>query len=195
MRRSIKAEITRDRLVVAAAAILREEGPAAVTYRNVAKWAEASPSATNYYFDSIAELLHEAGARNIRLWAQRAERAAAKAEGLAVGQRREQRVGLILEACLPHDPTKLGNHYAQLLAAAQSTEVSDAYRSGRRRLDSAVERILDSCDCRMRAKTVIALVDGAAVAAISEGRSVLETASALLNEVMETRERLEKGGA
>ena len=59
--KSLKAQITRTSLVLAAAALLREEGPKAVTYRKVAKWAGAASSSVGYYFDSVTELLHEAG--------------------------------------------------------------------------------------------------------------------------------------
>ena len=59
--KSLKAQITRASLVLAAAALLREEGPGAVTYRRVAKWANAASSSVGYYFDSVTELLQEAG--------------------------------------------------------------------------------------------------------------------------------------
>ena len=55
--KSIKARITRASLVVAAAAIMQEEGPSAVTYRSVAKRANTAASSTGYYFDSISDLL------------------------------------------------------------------------------------------------------------------------------------------
>ena len=74
--KSLKAQITRTSLVLAAAALLREQGPKAVTYRKVAKWAGAASSSVGYYFDSVTQLLHEAGRYNIQLWAERAEKAA-----------------------------------------------------------------------------------------------------------------------
>ena len=40
--KSLKAQITRTSLVLAAAALLRERGPEAVTYRKVAEWAGAA---------------------------------------------------------------------------------------------------------------------------------------------------------
>ena len=57
--KSLKAQITRTSLVLAAAALLREQGPKAVTYRKVAKWAGAASSSVGYYFDSVTQLLHE----------------------------------------------------------------------------------------------------------------------------------------
>ena len=74
--KSLKAQITRTSLVLAAEALLREQGPKAVTYRKVAKWAGAASSSVGYYFDSVTQLLHEAGRYNIQLWAERAEKAA-----------------------------------------------------------------------------------------------------------------------
>jgi DNA-binding transcriptional regulator YbjK len=68
-RLSTKAQMTRSSLVTAAALILREDGPAAVTYRNVAKKAGAASSAVGYYFDSIDEVLKEAAEFNMREWA------------------------------------------------------------------------------------------------------------------------------
>lgn len=195
MKRTLKAELTRERLVDSAASILREEGSHAVTFRKVAMRAEVSPSSPNYYFDSIAELLREAGFLNIALWAQRAENAAERAERLSPEECRESLVGLVLEACLPHDSEGLSNHYAQLLAAAESSEASDAYREGRLRLDAAVQRILTAAGSALSPGTVIALVDGAAVAAISEGRSVIETAAALLRRALTVREGFDCKGA
>ena len=85
--KSLKAQITRTSLVLAAAALLREQGPKAVTYRKVAKWAGAASSSVGYYFDSVTQLLHEAGRYNIQLWAERAEKAASTAEGLEPEER------------------------------------------------------------------------------------------------------------
>ena len=80
--KSVKAQITRASLVVAAAAILRSHGPGAVTYRRVAEWAGASSSSVGYYFESISQLLYEAAEHNMTLWGQRAEKAALDAEAL-----------------------------------------------------------------------------------------------------------------
>jgi len=40
--KSLKAQITRSSLIIAAAALLRERGPEAVTYRRVAEWVGAA---------------------------------------------------------------------------------------------------------------------------------------------------------
>ncbi len=80
--RTVKAQLTRSSLVVAAAIILREQGPSSVTYRHVAGKAGAASSSVGYYFDSIDDLLREAAEYNVRMWARRAEKAADAAEDL-----------------------------------------------------------------------------------------------------------------
>lgn len=99
--KSLKAQITRTSLVLAAAALLRERGPEAVTYRKVAEWAGAASSSVGYYFDSVTELLHEAGCYNIELWIARAEKVAQAADAFSPEECRERVVDLLLEACLP----------------------------------------------------------------------------------------------
>lgn len=183
--KSLKAQITRASLVLAAAALLREEGPSAVTYRRVAKWAGAASSSVGYYFDSVAELLQEAGQHNIQMWAQRAERAADAAEKMTPEECREHCVDLLVRACLPEDSTVPSAHYAQLIAAAESGVVTKAYQRGRQALDAAVKRILDRAGVPMSPRLVYAIVDGAAVAAISEGYNVHDNAATLLSEVVD----------
>ncbi|HIY82717.1 TetR/AcrR family transcriptional regulator [Rubneribacter sp.] len=183
--KSLKAQITRTSLVLAAAALLREQGPKAVTYRKVAKWAGAASSSVGYYFDSVTQLLHEAGRYNIQLWAERAEKAASAAEGMEPEECRKQVVALLISACLPDESVVPSAHYAQLIAAAESDVVTEAYQKGRVALDAAVERILSRAGIAMPARMVGVVVDGAAVAAISEGYNVHDFASSLLGDALE----------
>lgn len=182
--KSIKAQITRASLVVAAAAILRAQGPGSVTYRRVAEWAGASSSSVGYYFESITDLLYEAAQHNITLWAQRAEKVAGKAERMTVEQCRESCVDLLLHACLPEDMSVPAAHYAQLINASESPVVTRAYQRGRRRLDIALQCILDQARVPMSPQMVTAIVDGAAVKAISEGYDVFEISESLLREAV-----------
>ena len=175
--KSLKAQITRTSLVLAAAALLREQGPKAVTYRKVAKWAGAASSSVGYYFDSVTQLLHEAGRYNIQLWAERAEKAASAAEGLEPEECRRHVIDLLIRACLPDESVVPSAHYGQLIAAAESDVVTEAYQKGRVSLDAAIERIL--------ARMVGTVVDGAAVAAISEGYDVRKFASDILRDAVE----------
>ncbi|MEG2260567.1 MAG: TetR family transcriptional regulator [Raoultibacter sp.] len=193
--KSIKAQITRASLVVAAAAILRAQGPGAVTYRRVAEWAGASSSSVGYYFESIGDLLYEAAQHNIALWAQRAEKAASEAETMPADECREKCVDLLLRACLPEDKTVPAAHYAQLIDAAESLVVTQAYQRGRRRLDIALQAILDQANLPgLSPQMVTAIVDGAAVKAISEGYDVFETAQSLLDEAVQAVSAAQKLG-
>ncbi len=183
---SVKAQMTRSSLVVAAAIILREEGPQAVTYRNVAKKAGAASSAVGYYFDSIDEVLKEAAEFNMRAWAERAEKAADAAEAMAPEEARAQVVALLLRACLPEQFDVPAAHYAQLIMAAQSKVVTAVYRRGRVRLSEANARILARAGYpEVDPSIVSALVDGAAVAGISEGNPVREVARRVLTDAFD----------
>ena len=181
--KSVKAQITRASLIVAAAAIMQEDGPSAVTYRNVAKRANTAASSTGYYFDSIADLLYEAGEYNMRSWARRAETVADEAEELDVEYCREHVVDLLLAACMPAEAGTAAPHYMQLLAASESAAVTKAYRAGRARLDDAIGRIIDHVGLKdVTPRFILALVDGAAVSAVSEGESAHQRARELLAE-------------
>ena len=140
--KSLKAQITRTSLVLAAAALLREQGPKAVTYRKVAQWAGAASSSVGYYFESTNQLLYEAGRYNIQLWAERAENSATTAESMDQADCRKHLVNLLISASLPDDSVNPAAHYMQLLAASESEDVTEAYRNGRVQLDQAVGRIL-----------------------------------------------------
>lgn len=182
---TMKAQLTRASLIVAAAAILREDGPSSVTYRRVAQKAGAASSSVGYYFESIDALLREAADFNMRLWSQRAEKAAQDAEELPVEECRERLEELLLQACLPEDFTKPAAHYEQLMSASESLVVTAAYRRGRLRLDGAIERILEHAGYSgFNPRMVVALVDGAAVQGISEGYPVREAARNLLTEAL-----------
>lgn len=178
--KSLKAQITRSSLIIAAAALLRERGPEAVTYRRVAEWAGAASTSVGYYFESRADLLYEAGCYNIDMWIGRAERIAEQAERLGHEKCRARIVELLMKACLPDDPISLSGHYAQLIAAKDAPEITDAYRKGRKRLDAAVGRLLECAGLMLTPTLVSALVDGGAVKAISEGLDVRETVESLL---------------
>ena len=185
MPKSVKAQITRASLVVAAAAILRGQGPSAVTYRRVAEWAGASSSSVGYYFESISELLSEAAQHNITIWAQRAERVAIEAARLTPEECAENIVDLLLRACIPEDLVVPAAHYAQLINAAESDVVTHAYRSGCIRIAIAISAILDHAQIAMPASVVTAIVDGSAVKAISEDSDVWETARTCLTEAIQ----------
>jgi len=186
----MKAQLTRASLVVAAAALLREKGPSSVTYRRVADQAGAASSSVGYYFDSIDELLREAADFNMRLWSQRAEKAAADAEVLSREDCRACLEDLLLQACLPEDFTRPAAHYEQLMTASESLVVTAEYRRGRVRLDEAISRILTHAGYSgMNPRLVVSIVDGAAVLGISEGYEVRHAAKELLTETFSIIDR------
>ena len=170
----------RQMIIEAAATLLREGGPEAVSHRSVAKFAGCSLSATTYYFDGLEDLLHQAGLANMSRWSERAERAAFRARKLKPSA---ERIDLILAATLPDDENIKG-HYEQLVSAGSAALVASAYQFGRVRLNIAVTTVLSEVGVDLPAEVVIALVDGAAVSALSEGRDVRETAIALLESAL-----------
>ncbi len=170
-----KGRRRRQEIVEGAAAILREQGPQGVSHRSVAQRVGCSLSATTYYFAGLDDLLSEAGRINIARWASRAERAAENAERDPVPSSLEGRIEAILAATLPTDEEMLG-HYLQLVAAGSSPPVRRAYRTGRDRLNAAVNRVLERLGVPWGAELIIAVVDGACVSALSEGRDVRQTA-------------------
>lgn len=182
--KSLKAQITRTSLVLAAAALLRERGPEAVTYRKVAEWAGAASSSVGYYFESVTDLLYEAGCYSIELWIARAEKVAQTAEAMDAQECRARVIDLLVEACLPDDAVSMSAHYAQLIAASEAPVVTEAYRKGREALDAAVNRILVRADVSLAPSLVGALVDGGAVKAISEGYDVREIVRDLLEKAI-----------
>lgn len=166
-------------MITAAAAIIREEGPSAVSHRAVAARAGSSLSATTYYFSGLEELLAEAGKVNIDSWVQRAETVAREVESRTPPTTRDEAIEVILRACLPRD-VSLANHYRALLEVWNTAPVTAAYHEGRSRLDAAVTRVLNRIGCRLPPSLIIGIVDGAAVTAISEDTNVIETARQLL---------------
>lgn len=181
--RRARGALRRQELIEAAAAIIREDGPAAVSHRAVARRVGCSLSATTYYFTGLDELLSEAGRINIRMWAHRAERVADEVENAPPPSTPRGITNAILRACLPPNEM-LANHYLQLLEAATTAPVAQAYAAGRARLDDAIERVLRRIGINVPPALVVAVVDGSAVSALSEGRDVRETAHELLQQIL-----------
>ena len=123
----------RQMIIEAAATLLREGGPEAVSHRSVAKLAGCSLSATTYYFDGLEDLLHQAGLANMSRWSERAERAAFRARKLKPSASVAERIDLILAATLPDDENIKG-HYEQLVSAGSAALVASAYQFRQRLL-------------------------------------------------------------
>nr|WP_034494489.1 hypothetical protein [Actinomyces gerencseriae] len=153
-----------------------------MSHRGVAKRAGCSLSATTYYFKGLDDLLYQAGLVNIAMWASRAESVADRVEALDQLPSLSGRLDLVLQATLPPEGPYLG-HYVQLISACAVAPVGQAYRRGRQRLNAAVGRLLDRLEAAIDPDLVIAVVDGAAVTALSEGRDVHATAADLLSKI------------
>lgn len=158
----------------AAADIAAEHGFAAVSHRRVAARAGVPLGSTTYYFASLDELLGVAADTLCADWLA-AARAALDDASKRRGSEREPTVSaahLLVRIVLPDDDdASVLNYYEQLLAAARHPAVAAALRSFRPGLESMLADALalfgvDAVGPRL----VLAVIDGAAVGAVSEGR-------------------------
>ncbi|AKE40348.1 transcriptional regulator BetI [Corynebacterium kutscheri] len=183
----------RQKIIEATALLLRESGPGSVTHRSVASRAGVSLSATTYYFSGLDELLEEAARLNIQSWVQRVRHTWNGIVEKEPPENEREAAEILIRACLPKD-IPLDNHYRQLIAVGTSNVVKKAYRAGRIELDAALEKVIEHIGVDIPAQVVIGIVDGAAVAAISEGRDIRETAMNLLIQVLNFKSDDEHNG-
>ncbi|MGO1316533.1 MAG: hypothetical protein ACTMIR_05815 [Cellulomonadaceae bacterium] len=170
-----------DAIVAAAAALILDQGPTAISHRAVAAAAGVPLAATTYYFADLGELLARAGEQVAQQWIERAEAVAAQAGAGAGRGTAQDRAALVCEAVLPPgDDVAVRAHYEHLVGAGASPALAQAYANARERLDAAVGLVLERIDSAQRAELAIAVVDGAAVSALSEGRPVRPHAAALV---------------
>ncbi|WHP19186.1 hypothetical protein [Cellulomonas sp. ES6] len=173
-----KGERRREQLARAAADLVREQGPAALSHRAVAARAGLPLAATTYYYRGLDDLAAAAGSALVADWVAHADGVLRRVRSAPA----PDPVAAVVEAVLPPgDDAAVRAHYEQLLAAARVPALAAAIGAGRARLDAVLERLLDALGLRdVAAGTALAVVDGAVVAAASEGRPVRETARALL---------------
>ncbi|HLS48695.1 MAG TPA: TetR family transcriptional regulator [Actinomycetaceae bacterium] len=171
-------------IVAAAAQIVVDAGPGAVSHRSVADRAGVPLSATTYYFDNLDDLLSQAGQLLMAQWAEQAEGVVARAAARSApaDTPSPQAARLLVEATLP--PEGVGGHYQQLLAAHASPSLTAAYRDGRSRLDRALAELLDVLGLDIHPALVLAVIDGAVVSALSEGRDVTAHAESLVGRLL-----------
>lgn len=150
----------------AAASLVLERGPAEVTHRRVAERAGASLSATTYYFRDLEELRGAGAGLIAELWAEQAEWAAERAEEGPL--ERGETLDLVCDALLP-PPAGVRGHYEQLAGAGRGADVATAYRAARERIAAAVGAVLTAAGSGCRPEVALAVVDGAVLAALSEG--------------------------
>lgn len=182
-----KGERRRAELADAAAAIVREEGPGALTHRAVAARAGASLSATTYYFTGLDDLLTAAGEALVTTWVEHARSVAAQAAAQDVARRAsaDQAAHLLASAVLPPgDDDAVRAHYEHLLGAGRVPALARAIAAGREDLDAVVAEVVRLVGADVSPALVVAVVDGAVVTALTEQRPVRPSAAALLTQVL-----------
>ena len=156
-------------VVRAAAEIAAEAGFAAVSHRSVAQRAGVPLGSTTYYFSSLDELLGAVAGAMVDECLDRGSAVVSAAQPGTYSPK--EAAALVTEAVLPGDERILG-YYEPLLSAARHPAVASALGQARPRLMAMVSRALDTTGYagRVSADLVLAVVDGAALSALSEGR-------------------------
>ncbi|WP_456826518.1 TetR/AcrR family transcriptional regulator [Cellulomonas sp. P5_E12] len=170
----------RDDLARAAATLMLREGPGALTHRRVAHEAGASVSATTYYFGSLDELAAAAGGALADAWADHARAVFAAAPEGPLDDREVAARTLVGAVLPPGVDAEVRSHYEHLLAAGRHATLATAFAAGRSVVDDVVGELVARVGAPTTAAVTIALVDGAVVTALTEGRPVRPTAVALL---------------
>ncbi|OLT54212.1 TetR/AcrR family transcriptional regulator [Cellulosimicrobium sp. CUA-896] len=186
-RRQARGAARRDAIVHAAAHLILHEGPGAVTHRAVAARADVPLAATTYYFTGLDDLIAAAGQVVVDGWVQHARDAADRAGRRAAAP--HDAPAVLVDAVLPAaDAAEVRGFYEHLVGAGRYPTLARAYAQGRDRLDAALGHVLDALDVdRVSPGVLVAVVDGAAVSALSEGRDVRALALRLVAELLEGR--------
>ena len=96
-----------------------------------------------------------------------------------------RRCAVLVDAVLPAGgPLAVRGHYEHLVSAGRDDTLAGAYAAGRAGLDEAVTQIVDLLDIPVGPEIVVAVVDGAAVSALSEGGDVRVHAELLLRRTL-----------
>ena len=171
----------RDELARAAAALTLRDGPGALTHRRVAAEAGASLSATTYYFASLDDLAAAAGHALADEWAAHARAVLAAAPAVTVRQDPAGAARVLVDAVLPAgDDAAVRSHYEHLLGAGRQPALATAFASGRGVVDAVLDELVGRVGAPTSAAVTTAVVDGAVVTALTEGRPVRATACSLL---------------
>jgi DNA-binding transcriptional regulator YbjK len=166
--RQDRGERRRTALVAAAVIVVTDHGPAGFSARAVASQAQLPLGAVSYYFPVLDDLLGEALAAVLRGWLIQGESVASTGLDQGIGPA----ATAITAAVLPGGaPDTIRNRYEHILAASRNPVAAAAMSDLRPRLESLIVRILATANVRsaLTPDALLALVDGAAVGAISEG--------------------------
>lgn len=179
----------REALVDAAVDLVLAEGPGALTHRALAARADLPLASTTYHFATLDEILREVGDRLAARWVAAVAEVLADSAALARASSSADRAALLVRALLPPgDDAALRAHYEHLVAAGR-TGLGAAYAAVRADLDAETGRLLAVLGVRLPPALVLAVADGAAVAALSEGRDVRATAVARLDDLLRREPR------
>jgi len=177
--RRARGEARSAAVVRSAADLLLLGGPGAVSHRAVAARAGVPLAATTYYFDRLDDLVRQAAELLAREQAEHAERVA------ELTGPDDDVVAAVVDAVLPNGgEVAVRAVYEHLVSAGRSPVVAGAYAESRARLDTAVGQLLRAAGCPVAPALAVAVVDGAVVAALSEGQPVRDHACALLAGVL-----------
>lgn len=184
-RRQARGAARRDAIVRAAADLILHDGPGAVTHRAVAARAGVPLAATTYYFTGLDDLVAAAGQVVVDGWVQNARDAADRAR--RDGTAPHDLPAVLVDAVLPAvDEDEVRGFYEHLVGAGRYPTLTRAYAQGRDRLDAAVAHVLSTLgQDRLSPGVLVAVVDGAAVSALSEGRDVRALAVRLVAELLD----------
>ena len=170
--RQQRAEERAAALVAAAAAVISRDGPAAFSARAVAAQASLPLASVSYYYPRLDDLL--AAALHVVLdgWLARAVAIADRPRrGSGRGAAAASRA--LAAAFLPDPATtdSVRARYEHLLAAARVPAAAAALARLRPELAAVARRILDraAVGSSVTPDTLISVIDGAAVGAVSEG--------------------------
>jgi len=165
--RQQRAERRREELVAAAAAVISTEGPGAFSARAVATAAGLPLAAVSYYFPRTDDLLAEAIGLVLHGWLAESRARAA----LDLGHGIDAAARALTTTILPAGPPSVVlTRYEQLLAAARNPVTAAALAALRPELSAVVSDVLTSTGvrCPVSPDVLIAVIDGAAVGALSE---------------------------
>jgi AcrR family transcriptional regulator len=158
--------------VAAAAEVVARHGTAGFSARAVAAAGGLPLAAVSYYFPRLDDLLSAAVDIVLRGWIEHGHTVAADAA--ASGRKGIDAAATVIARALlpPGPPSVIAHRYRHLLAGAAHPDTAAALAALRSTLEALVCDILATTGVKspLSSDVIVALVDGAAVGAIAEGR-------------------------
>jgi DNA-binding transcriptional regulator YbjK len=177
-RTSAKGRHRKELLVTAARELLLEQGFTAVSHRSVAERAGVPLSATTYYFSSLDDLLGEAVSGLAADWLRAAREVVASLPAKLRGNGRAATALVDLAVLGSRDRSEGGRvpalvMYERYLEAARHPHLRDVVTTYDEHLERLVAEVLRRAgrpDGPAACRLVLAVVDGALLRALAEGR-------------------------